>query len=149
MFLFMILYLTWVIVMEEIWLDLYYKAKEALNSKELSPFITLGTNACAIRTVNGNIYTGINIDTSSNLNSCAERSAVTNMINHGEKEIDKIVIVNELEEVIKPCKKCLSYLLELSSNGMDIEILIDIAPIKINKLYKQLPNWWGTLRIKK
>ena len=135
--------------MEEIWLDLYYKAKETLNAKELSQFITMGTNACAIRTVAGNIYTGINIDTFSNLNSCAERSAVTNMINHGEKEIDKMVIINELEEVIKPCKKCLPYLLELCSDANDIEILTDVAPIKITKLYKMLPGWWGTLRIKK
>ena len=135
--------------MEEILLDMYYKSKEVLNSKQVTPFVNIGTNSCIIRTTNGNLYSGINVDTSTSLNSCAENSAVIEMLKHGEYEIDKIAIINELEEVIKPCKKCLNYILEFSSLDNDIEILIDVAPIKITKLNKLLPNWYGTLRIKK
>ena len=135
--------------MEEIWLDMYYKAKDILKSRVISPFVDVGTNSCVIRTTKGNLYTGVNVDTNTSLNSCAERNAVIEMVKNGESEIDKIVILNELEEVIKPCKKCLTYLLEFSSYDNDIEILTDVAPIKITKLYKYLPNWWGTLRIKK
>ena len=135
--------------MEEIWLQMYYKAKSLINSKDITPFISSGSNACVILSSTGKMYEGINIVSSSSINSCAEKNAVANMLSQGESCIKKIVIINELEEVIKPCKKCLTYLLELNNENEELEILTDVAPIKITKLYKQLPNWWGTLRIKR
>lgn len=124
------------------WVGLYNKAVNNLNNKELSSFITIGNYSCIIKTVSNNIYTGINIKTNSNLDNNAENIAILNMINNGENEVSQLILINELEEIIKPSVESLEYLLSLSINNMNTDIMIDDE--KIVKLYELLPDWWGT-----
>ena len=70
------------------------RAKEKLNPRTISPFIEAGGVAAAILTDQGNIYTGVCIDTASTLGMCAERNAIANMITNGGKSY---------------CKTCLCY----------------------------------------
>ena len=76
-----------------IWDELYERAKEKLNPRTISPFIEAGGVAAAILTDQGNIYTGVCIDTASTLGMCAERNAIANMITNGESRIVKLVCV--------------------------------------------------------
>lgn len=131
--------------MERIWSTLIKEAKKKINSREIAPFIEYGNNSCAILTENNNIYTGVNITSNSSIDSSAEKSAVIDMINNGEKAISKMVILNELEEIIPPSIECLDYLLELSSNYGNIDVLINESG-DTKKVIELLPDWWGTYR---
>lgn len=132
--------------MDYLWLELYENAKEKLNASCISPFIEYGNNSCAILGSNNKIYSGISITSNSNINCSAEKSAITSMLNDNEKVIKRIVILNELEEIIYPSEDSLEYLLELCINAEDLEVLVDLDKKVIKKLSDLLPDWWGTYR---
>ena len=102
-----------------------------------------GSVSAAILTKKGNIYVGVCIDTCSGLGMCAERNAIANMITNGECEIEKIVAVMPDGKVGSPCGACREFLMQLSKNSEDIEILMDINTLETVKLKDLVPNWWG------
>ena len=73
------------------WQKLYDLAMAVINPREISEQMYVGSVAAAVLTKNGNIYTGICIDTSSSLGMCAERNAMSTMLGNGENEIEKVV----------------------------------------------------------
>ena len=130
-----------------VWEELYEKAKEVRNKKEISGMISAGAVGAAILTKGHNIYTGVCIDTASSLGMCAERNAIANMITNGESEIDKLVCIDSNGEVGSPCGACREYLMQLSKNSPDIEILTDLKSKKTVKLKELVPDWWGSERV--
>jgi cytidine deaminase len=135
--------------MERVWYSLIKEAKKKINVHEISPFIEYGNNSCALLTDSNNIYTGVSIKSNSTLNNSAEKSAIVNMINNSETKITKMVILNELEELIVPSIDCLEYLLGLGINYGDIEVLLDYDTQETKRIIDLLPDWWGTYRNKK
>ncbi len=135
--------------MEQVWTELYNKAKEKINTKQIKPFIEYGSNTCAILSKNNKIYVGISVTSTTSLNCNAEKTAITSMLNDGESTIQKIVILNELEEVIIPSIECIEYLMEMNSNPNKLEILIDYDKEKVVLLKDLLPSWWGIYHNKK
>lgn len=133
--------------MENIWQDLYNKAKSKLNPRELSPFVSAGGVACAIETEKGNIYTGVCIDTACSLGMCAERNAVANMITNGENRVKRLVCIMSDGSVGYPCGACRELLMQLDINSPDIEILTDLESLSVTKLSELMPNWWGNERM--
>lgn len=109
--------------------------------------ISAGGVGAAILTKNHHIYTGVCIDTSSSLGMCAERNAIANMITNCENEILKLVCIDSHGEVGSPCGACREYLMQLSKNSKDIEILMDEKTKKIVKLEELIPDWWGNDRV--
>ena len=95
---------------------------------------------------NDNIYTGVCIDTASTLGMCGERNAIANMITNGENEIIKLVCVDSKGNVGSPCGACREYMMQLSKNSKDIEILKDIDTKEIVRLEELIPDWWGKER---
>lgn len=132
--------------MDKIWLNLYKEAKNKLQTREVSPFIESGTYSCALLTKNNKIFTGISVLSNTGLNITAEKSAIISMLNNNEKNITKMVILNELEETITPSIECFTYLSELSDIEDDIEVLVNINKGIVKKVSELLPNWWGTFR---
>lgn len=132
--------------MDKIWLNLYKEAKNKLQTQEVSPFIESGNYACALVTKNNKIFTGISVNSNAGINITAEKSAIISMLNNNEKNITKMVILNELEETITPSVECFNYLSELGDGENDIEILVDLNKCIIKKTSELLPNWWGTFR---
>lgn len=125
------------------WNKLYNEAIKVQNNRVISPFIEAGSVSAAILTKKGNIYVGVCIDTCSGLGMCAERNAIANMITNGEYEIEKIVAVMPDGKVGSPCGACREFLMQLSKNSEDIEILMDINTLETVKLKDLVPNWWG------
>lgn len=125
------------------WKDLIDLAKKKLLISKDDEFISYGGVASAIKTSKGNIYTGICIDTSCSLGLCAERNAIASMICEGETEIKKVVCLDEDENPMLPCGACIEFMMQLSKNSPEIEILIDIDNFKIVKLKDLIPKWWG------
>ena len=129
-----------------IWDILYKKAIEVQNGRVISPFVDAGGVAAAILSKGGNIYVGVCIDTCSSLGMCAERNAIASMITHGEHEIDKVVAVMSDGRVGSPCGACREFMMQLSPNSRDIEILVERDTYSTVKLGELMPDWWGRER---
>lgn len=135
--------------MKKDWDILYETALKQLKHTEIPPFIKTGQNACCLLTKDSNAYVGVNVDSTTSLNGCAEKNAMITMLNNGEHTITKIVIINELEELITPCQSCVENLIELSPENGSVEVLMDIKNYKTIKIEDLLPSWWGTYKQKK
>ena len=133
----------------EIWKELYERAVAVQNNRIISPFIEAGAVGSAILTENGNIYTGVCIDTASGLGMCAERNAMANMLTHGESLIRKVVAVMPDGKVGSPCGACREYMMQLDKDSGEIEILLDLETKKTVKLKELIPDWWGHDRFEK
>ncbi len=134
------------LINEDIWDKLYSAARKVQNARTVSPFIDAGSVAAALITKDGNIYTGVCIDSACSLGMCAERNAVANMITNGESKIDKIVAVMGDFSCGMPCGACREFMMQLDKESSDIEILVDIQSKKTVKLGELVPDWWGTGR---
>lgn len=128
------------------WERLYEAAKRVHKNKTVSPFVEVGDVAAALLTKNGNVYTGICIDTASSLGMCAERNAIANMLTNGESEIEKILAVMPDGKVGYPCGVCREFMMQLSENGGEIQILTDFETRSVVRLKELLPDWWGARR---
>ena len=128
------------------WKTLYQAAIKVQNSRAISPFIDAGGVAAAILTKQGNIYTGVCIDTASTLGMCAERNAIANMITNGESQIDKVVAVMPDGKLGSPCGACREFMMQLDPKSGDIEILLDLETERTVRLKELLPDWWGYSR---
>ena len=130
-----------------IWEELYNKAKNIRNNRKVSGMISAGCVGAAILAKDHNIYTGVCIDTASSLGMCAERNAIANMITNGENEITKLVCIDSKGDICFPCGVCREYLMQLSKNSKNIEILKDKDTKETIKLEELIPNWWGYGRV--
>lgn len=130
-----------------IWEELYNKAKNIRNNRKVSRMISAGCVGAAILAKDHNIYTGVCIDTASSLGMCAERNAIANMITNGENEITKLVCIDSKGDICFPCGACREYLMQLSKNSKNIEILKDKDTKETIKLEELIPNWWGYGRV--
>ncbi|MDE7406075.1 MAG: cytidine deaminase [Clostridiales bacterium] len=126
----------------DIWEKMYTAARKVQGARTISSTIEVGSVAAAILTKNGNIYTGICIDTACSLGMCAERNAIANMLTNGESEIDKVVAIVEDGSVGAPCGACREFMMQLSKDSGNIEILMDYATRKTVRLKELLPDWW-------
>ena len=63
------------------------EAKKLANKRILSEYAYCGHVACALLTKDGNIYTGINLDSNCSLGNCAEYAAIAEMIVTGHLHI--------------------------------------------------------------
>ena len=129
---------------ENIWDELYNKAVEKQKLCDISnEFFDAGGVSSAILTKNGNIYTGVCIDTSCSLGMCEERNAISTMITNGEFQIEKVVCIGSSGNCMMPCGACMEYMMQLSSESENIEILKDLEAKETVKLKELIPVWWG------
>ena len=126
-----------------VWKKLYEHARSVQNARTLSPLMEAGSVGAAILTDQGNIYTGICIDTACGMGMCAERNAIANMLTHGESCITKVVAVMPDGSTGTPCGVCREFMMQLGPGSENIEILLSLEPCKTIRLGEQLPDWWG------
>ena len=126
----------------EIWKNLFDKANEIVNPQDISEKIFVGSVGAAILTASGTIYTGINVDTACSMGYCAERNAIGTMLLNREHQIVKVVAVRR-GEVTLPCGVCREFMMQLDRElSPEIEILVNINPLKTLKLKELLPHYW-------
>ncbi len=130
----------------DIWDTLYNEARKVQNDRTVSPFIDAGGVAAALLSAGGNIYVGVCIDTASTLGMCAERSAISAMLTHGESKIEKVVAVMPDGKVGSPCGACREFMMQLDKDSGNIEILLDKDAKNTVFLRELLPDWWGKSR---
>lgn len=126
-----------------IWKTLYERAKAVQRERKLSPLMEVGSVGAAVLSDQGNIYTGICIDTACGMGMCAERNAIANMLTNGEHKISKVVAVMPDGSSGTPCGVCREFMMQLDKDSSEIEILLSLEPLQTVKLGEQLPDWWG------
>ena len=130
----------------DIWKKLYDSALAVQNGRVISPFIEASGVAAAIESESGNIYVGVCIDTCSSLGMCAERNAIANMITCGEHKIKRVVAIMPDGRVGSPCGACREFMMQLSADSVNIEILVDLESRKTVTLGTLMPDYWGKER---
>ena len=135
----------------DIWEKMYLKAKEEYHPEDISPFIRAHHVVCAVLSESGNIYTGFCIEGASGvMNLCAERVAALNMyIQEGTTVIKKLIAFRSEPPKVNggmPCGACREFLMQLSYENRNMEILTDYETRKVVLLKDLLPNWWGDKR---
>ena len=139
----------------DIWQQLYEKAKSEYNPHDVSPFVYAHHVVCAVESANGEIFTGFCIESCSGvMNLCAERVAALNMyVNSGQTVIKRLIAFRDKppygEESGMPCGACREFLMQLSFENRNTEIMLDYETRKTVKLKDIIPYWWGEERYDK
>lgn len=110
---------------------LYNIAKSVAIPNNISEQMSAGGVGCAVLTKNGNIYTGVCIDTECSLGMCAERNALSTMITNGEYDVEMIIAVTKVGKVIPPCGACREFMWQLM-NSKDIKVIVDNEGTAVN-----------------
>ena len=119
----------------DIWEKLYMAAKEQYHPQDVSPFVYAHHVVCALETQSGDIFTGFCIEGASGvMNLCAERVAALNMyMNTGETKIKRMIAFRKdppRSNGGMPCGACREFLMQLSYENRNMEILTDYATRK-------------------
>jgi cytidine deaminase len=103
------------------------------------PRLTAGQVGAALRTRSGQIHTGICLDLACGIGTCAEHSAVVEMLKHRETEVEKIVAISD-SRILPPCGRCRELLIQL--NAKNKNTLVILAADKCLTLEELLPYYW-------
>ncbi len=102
----------------------------------------MGDVGCALVAEDGEIYTGVCIDTPCGMGYCAEHNAIGTMITHGEYRIRTIVAVWVDQEgkthVIPPCGRCREFMKQVHPDNLEADVIL--AKNKVVKLKELLPH---------
>lgn len=100
----------------------------------------------ALKTKDGTIYTGCNIENASfGLTNCGERTAIFKAVSDGHKELAEIAIYGETQEPVSPCGTCRQVMVEffepsslvtlIAQNGQTLETTVgDLLPYSFTDL---------------
>ncbi|XP_023174566.1 uncharacterized protein LOC111601943 [Drosophila hydei] len=102
--------------------ELIRAASEARNHA-YCPYSNFAVGA-AIRTSDGSIYTGCNIENGAYAASiCAERTAAVKALSEGKRQFVACAVVAQQDNgFTTPCGVCRQFLAEFASNGRDIAL---------------------------
>ena len=136
----------------DIWEKLYLAAKEQYHPEEVSPFLYAHHVVCAVESENGEIFTGFCIEGCSGvMNLCAERVAALNMyVNSGQTVVKRMIAFRDRPPYGAgsgmPCGACREFLMQLSSENRNMEIMVDYDSRQTITLGELMPFWWGEER---
>jgi cytidine deaminase len=99
-----------------------------------------GSVGAAVLTQDGNIYTGVCIDTACSLGFCAEHAAIAEMLKHRESRVIMVVAVTDKKEIIPPCGRCRELLAQVNKANMKAKVIL--GQNKTVTLRDLLPHYW-------
>lgn len=106
--------------------------------------------ACCIKTSSGHYYTGCNVENIAyGLTTCAEASAISQMIAAGEKEINAVVIIAESDKTCTPCGACRQRIREFAHDETPIHMGTHLDILQTTPLGVLLPYSFGPENIKR
>lgn len=117
-------------------------ARSKLNPVRIGAFDSTGFVAAVLEGANGKYYAGVNIDLACGIGFCAERSAAAAMITDGERSIRRFVCVDAAGEPLPPCGVCREFLLQLSPENAQAELLLSEKPLRTCRLADLMPLPW-------
>ena len=114
-------------------------ARQTLNPRQLTEDSSAGSVAAALITDQGNVYTGVCIDTPCSMGFCAEHAAIAAMVTAGESRIEKIVAVNDEAGIVAPCGRCREFMYQINHYNYSTQILLRSGIVTLEEL---LPHVW-------
>jgi len=109
--------------------SLIVAAKQARENAH-APFSNFRVGA-AVRANSGRVYTGCNIENATlGLTCCAERVAIFKAMSEGERGLDAIAVVTDVEALTPPCGACRQIIWEFCG---DIPVLLANLSGKVEK----------------
>ena len=91
-----------------------YEAALDVKKRAYAPYSDFHVGS-ALRTKNGKVFTGCNVENSSyGVTICAERNAIFKMVSEGEQEIFEILVIGDTEKFLPPCGACRQVIAEFS-----------------------------------
>jgi cytidine deaminase len=121
-------------------LTLIEAAREIAGRFALSePRLTAGQVGAALRARSGRIYTGICIDLACGIGTCAEHSAIAEMLKHRETEVESIVAVSD-SRILPPCGRCRELLVQIDARNKGTRVILSES--KHVTLTEMLPHYW-------
>jgi cytidine deaminase len=123
--------------------ELIEEARAVVMELELADGNSAGGVGAAIRTVSGNVYTGVCIDLASGLGFCAEVAAIAQMVTNRETQIDTVVAVTS-DGILPPCGRCRETMVQIDSRNLDCTVIIgEDEDVRLRDL---LPSHWRTCK---
>lgn len=124
--------------------------KKAIEAKQNAyvPYSKFPVGA-ALLTKEGKVYTGCNIECASyGGTNCAERTAIFKAVSEGERNIEAIAVVSNVDDYIYPCGICRQVIMEF---GSKIKIIIAKSEhdFKVHTIDNLLPNSFSSENLKK
>lgn len=93
------------------------EAAQKARLQSVAPFSNFLVGA-ALRTENGKIYTGCNVESASyGLTVCAERVAIWKALSEGERNFTELAVVADTETLTPPCGTCRQIIWEFARNA--------------------------------
>lgn len=94
----------------------------------------------ALKTSDGTIFTGCNIEnTSFGLTNCGERTAIFKAVSEGYKEFSEIAIFGETEEPVSPCGACRQVMIEFFAPTAKVTLIAKNGSTKETTVGDLLP----------
>ncbi len=125
--------------MDEATIGLINAAKAVLGEFRLSREFSAGSVGAAIRTADGNIYTGVCIDLGCGLGFCAEVAAIAEMLKRRETRITAVVALTD-KGIIPPCGRCRETIAQVDPRNLTSSVIV--GEDQIVTLRQLLPNHW-------
>jgi cytidine deaminase len=119
---------------------LYERAKSVLNPRRLSDYAESGGVGAAILAENGEVYTGVCIDTGSSMGFCAEHAAAATMVTAGGSKVLKMIAVGWDGAILPPCGRCREFISQLHPDNLKTEVMV--AMDTIVTISQLLPHKW-------
>lgn len=113
-------------------------AEDKVNPRSLSEDCHVASVAAALVTKEGNLYTGVCIDTGCGMGFCAEHSAIAQMITNNESEIKMIIAMGEENIIFPPCGRCREFMYQINRENLKTQIMV--AEDKVVTLDELLPH---------
>ncbi len=104
--------------------ELYEKAKAVIYPRKLSELAEAGGVGAAILAANGQVYTGVCIDTACSMGFCAEHAAAAAMVTAGESRVLKMVAVDWDGQILPPCGRCREFIHQLHDENINAEVMV-------------------------
>ena len=120
--------------------DLYVWAKSVVNPRKLSELAEAGGVGSAILAANGEVYTGVCIDTAGSMGFCAEHAAAAAMITAGQSLVLKLIAVNWDGKILPPCGRCREFISQLHPENPNAQVMVDEDTVVT--LRELLPYLW-------
>lgn len=103
--------------------ELIQAARAVVTELQLADGNSAGGVGAAIRTVQGNVYTGVCIDLGSGLGFCAEVAAIAQMVTNRETHIDTVVAVT-FDGILPPCGRCRETMAQIDVRNLDCTVIV-------------------------
>ena len=114
-------------------------AQATLAPRDLSPTLSAGGVAAALRTVGGTVWRGVCIDAACSIGFCAEHAAIAAMVTALESRIDTIVAVAEDGRILPPCGRCRELILQVDPGNAATRVIL---PGGVTRAGALMPDHW-------